>query len=166
MIDQTPKTDPTPPKPVKARRDFYSGLPWVYIEPEQARSLSMGKLGVVLWLIVAYFITAAVLKAYWVWDAGLGFGFIVLNAIWPLLTGLGLAFRVPWAVMMAIVSTALTVFMIVQGLGGPTDLILLAEMVINVAALFYLMDADRPNLIYRHRYRQYSVDRAADTDAD
>ena len=27
----------------------------------------------------------------------------------------------------------------------------------NVGILFYLIDGDRPNLIYRHRYRKYSA---------
>jgi hypothetical protein len=143
------------------KREFYSAIPWVYIDPEQARALPRGKLGLIEWAIAAYFLGIAILKFWWVLSVGGGLGIAVLNAIWPFLAGVGLALRVPWSIVMAMISTALTIYALVRGLGGDGSLITLAEMVANVGTLFYLIDGDRPNLIYRHRYRKYSVEDAA-----
>ena len=89
-----------------------------------------------------------------------GFGVFIalLNAIWPLLTGLGLAFRVPWSLVMASMSAGLTIYALIRGLGGDGDLLVLFESIANVGILFYLLEGDRPNFIYRHRYRKYSVE--------
>jgi len=85
----------------------------------------------------------------------------LLNGVWPILTGLGLAFRVPWAIVMAVISAGLTIYALVRGFGGG-GVMTLFETLISVGVLFYLVEADRPNLIYRYRYRKYS----ADTDED
>jgi hypothetical protein len=140
------------------RGDFYSGLPWEHVTRAQAHGLPMGKLGIILWVIVAYFISIGLLKFYLTLSFGAGVSVAVLNSIWPILTGLGLALRVPWAIIMAMISAALTVYALVRGLGGDGSVIVLAEMIINVGVLFYLVEGDRPNLIYRHRYRKYSAD--------
>ncbi|MEJ6639466.1 MAG: hypothetical protein QNL58_03850 [Octadecabacter sp.] len=140
------------------RRDFYSGIPWEHVTRAQAHSLPQGMLGLILWGAVIYFIGIGILKFYLTLNFGASVGVAVLNSIWPILTGLGLAFRVPWAVIMAMISAALTVYALIRGLGGDGSLITLAEVLINVGILFYLIDGDRPNLIYRHRYRKYSVD--------
>lgn len=142
------------------RGDYYSGIPWVYVEPEKARAHPKGKLNAVMWLIVAYFLAVAVLKVYLSFRYGAGFAVAFLNAIWPLLAGLGLALRVPWSIVMAMVSAGLTIYALLQGVEGPNPLLTLGQTIINVGILFYLIDGDRPNLIYRHRYRKYSVENA------
>ena len=141
----------------KKRGDFYSGIPWVFVTPEQARAHSKGTLGFWLWLIVVYFIATAILKFYLSISYNAGLTIAILNSIWPLFVGLGLAIRAPWAVILAAISAALTVFALVRGLGGNGTLITLFETLMNVGILFYLVDSDRPNLIYRHRYRKYSA---------
>jgi hypothetical protein len=141
-----------------SRRDFYSGIPWVNVTAQEARAHPLGKLGPIEWVIVAYFIGISILKFWIAHDFRLGLQVAVLNSIWPFLVGLGLALRVPWAVIMAMISAALTAYALVRGLGGGGDLITLFEMIASVGILFYLIDADRPNLIYRHRYRKYSVE--------
>lgn len=185
-------------KPAKRRFDFYSGVPWEHVTPEQARNHPKGRLGVVLWAIALYFMAAGIFQFYAAWAAGLGVWLIVLNGIWPFLAGIGLAMRVPWSVFMAIISAGLSVWALIRvtrsvselynsfqavvdlgllhGVFGVTSyndayyLLLLAEVLIQVGILFYLMDGDRPNLIYRHRYRKYSaVDgprRPTDDDGD
>lgn len=169
----------------KKRMDFYSGVPWVQITPEQARGHPKGKPGIVLWLIALYFIFTGVAKFIWALDLGAGVGIALLNSVWPFLAGVGLLLRVPWSVFLAIVSAALTLWALLRatrataalynsveaaanislahvifGIGEYGDayfLVLLVEMVAQVGILFYLMDGERPNLIYRHRYRQYSA---------
>ncbi|AKS46619.1 hypothetical protein SAMN05444287_1736 [Octadecabacter temperatus] len=141
-----------------SRRDFYSGIPWVNVTAQEAHAHPLGKLGPIEWVIVVYFIGISILKFWLSFDYGMGLGGAFLNSIWPFLVGLGLALRVPWAVIMAMISAALTAYALVRGLGGGGDLITLFEMIASVGILFYLIDADRPNLIYRHRYRKYSVE--------
>lgn len=140
------------------RGNFYSSIPWVYVTAREAHAHALGKLGPFEWLIVAYFIGISLLKFWLVLDYGAGLDVAILNSIWPFLVGIGLALRVPWAIIMAMISAALTAYILVRGLGGGGDLITLFEMIANVGILFYLIDADRPNLIYRHRYRKYSVE--------
>jgi hypothetical protein len=150
----------------KKRGDFYSGIPWVSVSPEQARDHPKGALGPLLWVIVAYFISIAVLRLTLSLYYGAGPMIALFNFIFPFLVGLGLAFRSPWAVIFAAISAGLTVFSLLRGLGGDGNLITLFETLANVGILFYLVDADRPNLIYRHRYRKYSVaDAGPDADA-
>ncbi|MDE0968616.1 MAG: hypothetical protein OSA51_04335 [Octadecabacter sp.] len=141
----------------KKRGDYYSGIPWVFVTPEQARAHPKGVLGFWLWVIVVYFIATAFLKFYLSLNYNEGLTIAILNSVWPLFVGFGLAIRAPWAVIMAAISAALTVFALVRGLGGNGSLITLFETLMNVGILFYLVDSDRPNLIYRHRYRKYSI---------
>lgn len=154
----------------KPSRDQYSGIPWVDVTPEQARAHPKGNLGVALWVISLYFIGVSVVKLILSVSYGGGFGVVLLNCIWPFLAGLGLILRVPWSVFMVIVSTAITAYGLMRGLqvqftlpeGAPQPdawqtLPYLFEMIASVGILFYLIDGDRPNLIYRHRYRQYSA---------
>ena len=143
------------------RGDFYSGIPWVNVAPQQARAHPKGKLNLVLWAIVAYFIGIGSLKFGLALSYGAGFGIALLNGIWPFLTGIGLALRVPWAIIMATIAALLTIYALVRSLGGDGSLVILLQTLANVGILFYLVDGDRPNLIYRHRYRQYSADKDA-----
>lgn len=171
----------------KNRRDFYSGVPWVNVTPQQARAHPKGQLGVVLWAIALYFLASAAWKFYVASTFDVGVMVVLLNGIWPLLAGVGLILRVPWSVFMAIVSAATTVWAVIrssratatlynssegaasmgflQGVFGIDSygdaffVLLLVELIIHIGILFHLMDGDRPNLIYRHRYRQYSAAR-------
>jgi len=144
----------------KFRPDFYSGVPWVYVTPEQARSLPQGKLNLTLYLISLYFVVIGLVKFYLVLSIGAGFLSALLNGLWPLLTGLGLLCRVPWSIIMAVGAGTLTGWFLVRGAisvdAGQAELFVLFDVIINVGIVFYLVDADRPNLIYRHRFRKYS----------
>lgn len=141
----------------ETKPDFYSRIPWVYVPPDQARAHPKGKLNLILWLIVGYFIAVGLLRFYLTLQAGFTPLEALLNGIWPVLTGLGLAIRMPYAILMASVATGLTVYALLRGVGVDGTGIVLLETVANVGILFYLVDGDRPNFIYRHRYRKYSV---------
>ena len=143
----------------ETKPDFYSGIPWVYVAAGQARAHPGGKLNLILWIIAVYFIAIGVVKFGVMISIGAGVGMTVLNGIWPFLTGLGLALRIPWAVLMACVSAGLTVYALLRGIGEDGSIVILLETVANTGILFYLIDGDRPNFIYRHRYRKYSVER-------
>ena len=148
----------------ETKPDFYSGVPWVYVPPEQARAHPKGKLNLILALIAGYFIAIGVLKFGLALSYGTGLPTAILNGIWPLLTGIGLAMRVPWSILMACVSAGLTVYALLRGFGEAGSLVILLETIANVGILFYLIDGDRPNFVYRHRYRKYSVEAGQDSD--
>lgn len=148
----------------ETKPDFYSGIPWVYVDPEQARAHPKGKLNLILWVIVAYFLAIGLINMGLALSFGASVLVALLTGIWPLLTGLGLALRVPWSVLMASVSAGLTVYALVRGVDAGAPLLILFEIVANAAILFYLIDGDRPNFIYRHRYRKYSVETEGRTD--
>jgi len=143
----------------KQPRSYYTDIPWVDVTPEQARTLSGGKLGPIIWLIAIYFLGIGALKFVLFLQADQGLGAAVLNSIWPLLAGIGLVLRVPWSIVMAVIASGVTVFFLVTRL-GLGDVATLLETIINVGVLFYLVDGDRPNLIYRHRFRKYSLEDA------
>ena len=142
----------------ETKPDFYSGIPWVYVPPEQARAHPKGKLNLILWMIAAYFVAIGLLKFALAFSYGASVSVAFLNGIWPLLTGVGLALRVPWSILMACVAAGLTVYALLRGIGGDGSVVILLESVANAGILFYLIDGDRPNFIYRHRYRKYSVE--------
>lgn len=139
------------------RGDFYSGIPWVYVTREQAWAHPKGRLGVVLWAIGLMFIGVGLTKGWLIYGVSDSLGLALFNALWPVLTGAGLLLRVPWAVYLAVVSAGFTIYALIRGFGDPQSVFYLMETVAYVGALFYLIDGDRPNLIYRHRYRQYSA---------
>lgn len=151
----------------ESKPDFYSGIPWVNVPPHQARAHPKGRLNLVLWLISGYFVAIGLLNIYLTSRAGFGFGAALSTGIWPLLTGIGLALRVPYAVLMASISAGLTVYALIRGIGDQDSVIVLLETIANVGILLYLADGDRPNFVYRHRYRKYSVeDTKRDTPTD
>ena len=143
-------------------REYYSGVPWVYVTPQEARNHPLGRPGLIIWGIATCFIVISVLKFWWLMGDGAGIASAFLNSIWPFLAGVGLMLRVPWAVFLAIVPSALTLYLLVRGMGSSASIYYLLETILHVGILFYLIDADRPNLIYRHRYRKYSAAEAGD----
>lgn len=141
----------------RKRPEYYSGVPWVHVTPAEARAHPMGRPGPLLIGIGLFFIATAAWKGWATLAAGAGVGWAVANSAWPFLTGLGLIFGVPWAVVMAGISAALTLWFLVRNLGADGGLYYLFEMIAYTGILFYLVDGERPNLVYRHRYRKYSA---------
>ncbi len=139
------------------KQDHYTGIPWVSVTPQEVRGHPKGQLTPLLWLIGLFFIGSALLKIWLLAQGGLGLGGAVLSGLFPLLTGIGLLMRAPWALILAVLSAGFSLFGLVRGFGTDTSLIYLGETIIMAGILFYLMDGDRPNFIYRHRYRKYSV---------
>lgn len=165
MTDRDPDASRSPSRDERA--DKITGIPWVYVTRAQAHAHPKGRLGPIEWTIAGVFLLVAVYKLWSVLDSGGAAWLALAVAIWPFLAGLGLIARVPWALVMAVISAGLTLFQLVRGLTGdraPGDdgVAYLVEMLIYAGILFYLMDGERPNLIYRYRYRKYSVLRGDD----
>lgn len=139
------------------RPDAYSGIPWVYVSKEEVWGHPKGRLSLILWAVALYFIISAVAKVVIYTGAGLGLGLAVVSGLFPFLTGVGLILRVPWAIMLAIISASISLFSLMRGMGEGAGIYYLAEALIQAGIVFHLMDGDRPNFVYRHRYRKYSV---------
>ena len=153
------------------RQDAYSGIPWVYVGRQEVWAHPKGRLSGLLWAIALYLILAGLGKAGLLMSQGVSVGWALLLGAFPLACGIGLILRAPWAVILAGVSAGLTVFQLLAGLGQvgtlggnaidvgglSPQLWTLIHLLISVGIVFYLMDGDRPNFIYRHRYRKYSA---------
>lgn len=148
------------------RGDFYSRIPWEHVTPEQARAHPKGQIGLVLGAIGVFFIAIGLGKGWWIYDLSGDLLIGVFNGIWPLLAGIGLLLRVPWSIYMAVIAAGLSIYALIRGFGEAQSIYYLLETVAYVGILFHLIDGDRPNLIYRHRYRKYSAARDQDHDED
>ncbi len=135
-------------------RDPETGVAWVYVSRNMAHAHPLGQLGVVLWLIVGWLILTGLFKLYWLTQINAPLTVTLLAGALPFLAGVGLAMRVPWSVAMVMGMVGFTLFSMINGVAGLGHWAL-AEMVLSMLVLFYLIEADRPNLIYRYRYRSF-----------
>lgn len=124
---------------------------WIYVTPEMALAHPKGRLGPLLWALVAFNLLMGVVRVYQgVTITPLALIFGVVNLTVALL----LSIRSPWAlpaVFVQVIGGILAAFFIVL---GPVDVVIRAAL--GIGLLVYLVDGDRPNLIYRHRFRAYS----------
>jgi len=143
------------------------GAHWIYVPREIAHAHPKGRPGIVIYLIAAWLAAtgglevALMLAGRVPWWAGLLGGL-------SMLTALGLLMRAPIAMIFAII---LPVRHTVGMIGGVTVLtgvsqfdavFVLVQAIIPIGIIFYLLEAERPNLIYRLRYRSYEAERIAD----
>ena len=132
------------------KMDQQTGAQWVNVTPEMARAHPQGKLNLALWCIAAVFVAFGILR---IASAVLDGGGLFAGCL-QVFTGVLLAMRAPWAVLIAGAQMLLTIFSLVTG-GFGDHWIGLALLMFSFGALFYLIEGERPNLIYRHRYRSY-----------
>ena len=137
-------------------RDAYSGLSWVYVDPQQVRDHPKGRLNAILWGIVLFLVGSGLLKLVVFLNAGAALSMALLSGLLPVLTGLGLALRVPFALVVAIIMAGITLYSTVGAMGSDQSIWFLVDSLVAAGIIFYLLDGDRPNFIYRHRYRKYS----------
>lgn len=137
-------------------RDAYSGLNWVYVDPGQVRAHPKGRLNAILWAIVLFLVGSGLLKLVVFVNAGASLSIALLSGLLPVLTGLGLALRVPFALVIAIIMAGITLYSTVGAMGSDQSIWFLFDSLVAVGIIFYLLDGDRPNFIYRHRFRKYS----------
>jgi len=137
-------------------RDAYSGLSWVYVTPEEVRGHPKGRLNPILWAIVVFLLGSGVLKLVVLAGAGAPVSMALLSGLLPVLTGAGLALRVPYALVIAIIMAGITLYTTVGAMGSEQSVWFLVDSLVAAGIIFYLLDGDRPNFIYRHRYRKYS----------
>lgn len=141
--------------------DPYTGLTWAYVSRADAHAHPKGRLGLALYGIAGFLLLSGLFKLVTLWPAGaltaLGAGAL------PMLVGLGLLARIPWSLVLAVVMAGFTLYTTFRAynadgafIDGATGLLFLFDALASVAILFHLLEGDRPNLIYRHRFRKYS----------
>ena len=137
-------------------QDPYSGLRWVYVTRAEVFGHPKGRLNAILWGIVVFLIGTGLLKLWVFASAGAPLAMVLLSGLLPILTGLGLAVRAPLALVAAIVMAGVTLYSTMRAMGEGQSIVILMDAVLAFGIIFYLLDGDRPNFIYRHRFRKYS----------
>ncbi|MBT0956295.1 hypothetical protein IV417_02755 [Alphaproteobacteria bacterium KMM 3653] len=137
----------------RGRVDVTTGAVWIYVSRAMAHGHPMGRLNWVLYLIIGYFAAGAAVKLS-VWGQG-GPALMFWGAILGIMTAIGLALRVPWALILAVAQAGLSVAFLAFSLTAGGSLATLAEAVVGILIVMYLIDGQRPNLAYRYRYRSY-----------
>ncbi|MEM6275791.1 MAG: hypothetical protein AAF714_02495 [Pseudomonadota bacterium] len=142
------------------------GRHWVYLTPQEAHGHPKGGPGPLEYGMALWFSLIAAFEA--VVNIGYGqFGIVQLVfTVLMLVCAVGLIIRAPWSFVLAVLLAVREMFGFVQLIGGgafevPPVLALygVVNAVIGIGIVFYMIEGDRPNLIYRHRYRSYRAER-------
>ena len=143
------------------KMDKQTGAQWVHVTPEMARAHPQGRLNLALWLIVMVFALIGFTFIYGFFVAG-GVTSLIQGLL-ALFTAITLAMRAPIAVMLAAAQIFLNILL--QLLGGTLKdlsnmspeygILTLVILIFSGLSLFYLIEGERPNLIYRHRFRSF-----------
>ncbi|OWU71135.1 hypothetical protein ATO2_02160 [Roseovarius sp. 22II1-1F6A] len=163
--DQTgqgaPAADPEQADTVLARRGP-DGSYWVEVPATAARAHPKGRPGALIWASALWLAVTAGIE---LWLIGLGFGgtWAVVFAVLSLLAAAGLMLRVPLSLWLTMVICVRQLWRLLSLVGGgavllqsgfgPVQALILVQAALALAVGFYLLDGDRPNLIYRRRYR-------------
>lgn len=137
----------------RGKMDRLTGAQWVHVTPEMARAHPQGNLSPMLWIIVIIFVGAA---GFQLWETLGGVGrFSWVGVLLKLCTAILLVLRAPYALVLAMVQLIFSVFTLATFLADGISPFAIVELIFVVFAVSYLMEGDRPNLIYRHRFRSY-----------
>ncbi len=139
------------------KRDVYSGIPWEHVPGDQVRAHPKGKLNAALWLIAAYLLLSGGAKVWILAGQSVPIWVLVLGGILPFITGLGLIARMPMSIILAVVLAGVGAYSFLQGLRAAATPLVLVDGLIAFGILGYLLEGERPNFIYRHRFRKYSA---------
>ena len=134
-------------------QDRLTGATWVHVAPELARNHAQGKLNALLWAIVVAIAIGGGSKIA-AFTAG-GALFWLFGGLFQLLTAWLLAIRAPWAVVIVGAQLIISLISLAISLQESVSLFKMIELGFSIAVLSYLIEGDRPNLIYRHRYRSF-----------
>ncbi|MFQ6547861.1 hypothetical protein AADZ90_007875 [Aestuariibius sp. 2305UL40-4] len=140
-------------------------VPWVSVTPAEAAAHPKGRPGLVIYAIALWLAVSGAFDVLALFGPVGSLWFLVFGGL-SLVAALGLVLGAPWALVLSVLMCGrylvasiaeLRIFMFVdaveeQGLA----LLILAQGIVAVAAAFHLLEGDRPNLIFRHRYRAYS----------
>ncbi|MEQ3625284.1 MAG: hypothetical protein ABNH26_10650 [Celeribacter sp.] len=170
--DSAPQTDQPQPETVFARRGP-DGSHWVDVPAAAARAHPKGRPGAAIWACALWLAVAAALEL-WLVTIGFGGSWAIVFSVLSLLAAAGLMQRVPLALWLTMLICLRQLWRLLSLVGGgavllqtgfgPLQGMIVAQAALALAVGFYLLDGDRPNLIYRRRYRANVPD--PDTEAD
>ena len=145
------------------------GRHWVYVTATEAAGHPKGRPGVAIFAIALWFAGIGAFEAVVLLGYG---GFGVVQAVFTALmlaSAVGLLIRAPWAYVLAILMAVRECFGFIQLIGGgafnvPPELAAygVVNAIIGAGVIMHLVEGDRPNLIYRHRYRSYRAEAKAE----
>ncbi|MEO1704958.1 MAG: hypothetical protein AAFR53_07735 [Pseudomonadota bacterium] len=141
------------------------GRHWVYVTPAEAFAHPKGRPGLGEYAMALWFAGIGAFEA----AININFGtFGIVPAVFTgllLLSAVGLIFRAPWSYVLSILLAVREMFGFIQLIGGgafevPPALAAygVVNAIIGAGIIFYLIEGDRPNFIYRHRYRSYRAE--------
>lgn len=144
------------------------GAHWVHLTRDEVRAHPQGRPGPVLWAIALWFAASGAGEVALVQAAGAPLWSGIMGVL-SLVAGVGLLLSVPWAYVLAVLLPARFIIGFAQTVGGGGEtlagmgqagqVLVLAQAMIAVAVMFHLVEGERPNLIYRRRFRSYSAER-------
>lgn len=151
---------------VKTLPDSF-GRQWVYVTGAEALAHPQGRPGILIYLIVLWFMGAGVLELTSPHLGIVGFGFALLS----ILVGVGLVLRnrvayllalfLPWRHFLGLIPV-LRLVEIAPDYSAYSFVLAFINAGIGFLVAFYLFEGDRPNLIYRNRYRSYRAEAEAE----
>ncbi|WP_156121705.1 hypothetical protein [Halocynthiibacter namhaensis] len=142
----------------RGEMDALTGSQWVYVPRHVAHGHRLGRIGVIFYLIILYFLAEVVfhivglgqgLGGDWYYDV-YRLGTHALMIVLSLLTIVGILMRAPATILFVVAHFC---FSILLALTGPIFGVVVGAG--SFLVLFYMMDSDRANLIFRHRYRSW-----------
>lgn len=141
--------------------DPTTGAQWVYVPRKVAHGHRLGRVGGLMWGAILYYIAEAAFSL----SALMGyypienfFGTLIHGTLLTLtvLILIGFAVRGPLTITLAAGHFAASV---VLALTGPFTGVLAGGM--SFLVMFYLLDSDRANLTFRHRFRSWPGEKSA-----
>ena len=138
------------------------GRQWIYVTDLQVRDHPKGHFGVFIWIICLWFACVGGLEIVL---GGLSSMPRLVYGVFVFITAVGLVLRNRLAYLMALfVPMIFLIRFFSQATGYGTTTISLAQYydlvnaLIAVAVCFYMFEGDRPNFIFRRRYRSYRAE--------
>ena len=141
--------------------DPSTGAQWVYVPRHVAHGHRLGRVGGLMWGAILYYLSVALfslaaLLGYYPIENFFG---VLIHGVLVILTVLillGFAIRGQATIMFAAVHFAASVAL---ALTGPFTGVVAGGM--SFLVMFYLLDSDRANLTFRHRYRSWPGENSA-----
>lgn len=134
--------------------DEETGVTWVHVGREAAHGHPKGRPGGPMWLVIGYFALLALGWAYGLMAGQVPLGMGLAGVLVPAALASGLFLRIPYAMPVTVVVAALTILYHLASIRY-LNAVGMGNVVVLILIIFYLLEGDRPNLIYRHRYRSY-----------
>ncbi|MEO0914864.1 MAG: hypothetical protein AAFY59_18100 [Pseudomonadota bacterium] len=124
---------------------------WVKLDRAEALAHPKGRLGWVLWGIVCFLLIRA--GGFVMMAQVFGGALLWVQVAVMLVLVAALVLRMPLALPLLILHMMLVIFWFVGTLEGPPEVAPLVDVVIPMGIIGYMLEAPRPNMIYRYRYR-------------